>query len=167
MLWLEVRFGLSVAFRSFRRHVTPYRMRASGPLSWNLFKAVIAAGSHLFPSRTEKLSPLAPMVLHTRGRVGSRHFFRESPDVRKDAGASSWGGRSGYERMRRERGGKRRRAVGKRIEKAGGEKEREGWRRCFEMSIFRYFVISIFRYFDIPIFRKAVILIVLYFEILH
>ena len=27
-------------------------------------KAVIAAGVHLFPSRTEKLSPLAPMVLH-------------------------------------------------------------------------------------------------------
>ena len=28
-------------------------------------QAVIAAGSHLFPSRTEKLSPPAPMVLHT------------------------------------------------------------------------------------------------------
>ena len=41
-------------------------------------KAVIAAGSHLFPSRTEKLSPLAPMVLHTRGRVGSRHFSEEA-----------------------------------------------------------------------------------------
>ena len=41
------------------------------------FKAVIAAGSHLFPSRTEKLSPLAPMVLHTRGRVGSRHFYEK------------------------------------------------------------------------------------------
>ena len=42
-------------------------------------QAVIAAGSHLFPSRTEKLSPLAPMVLHTRGRVGSRHFKKENP----------------------------------------------------------------------------------------
>ena len=40
-------------------------------------QAVIAAGSHLFPSRTEKLSPLAPMVLHTRGRVGSRHFYEK------------------------------------------------------------------------------------------
>ena len=60
------------------------------------------------------------------------------------------------------KGGKRRRAVGKRIEKAGGEKEREGWRRCFEMSIFRYFVISIFRYFDIPTFRKVVISIIRY-----
>ena len=29
-----------------------------------LIKAVIAAGIHLFPSRTEKLSPQAPMVLH-------------------------------------------------------------------------------------------------------
>ena len=28
-------------------------------------KAVIAVGFYLFPSRTEKLSPLAPMVLHT------------------------------------------------------------------------------------------------------
>ncbi len=27
------------------------------------YQVVIAAGSHLFPSRTEKLSPLAPMVL--------------------------------------------------------------------------------------------------------
>ena len=32
----------------------------------------MAAGSHLFPSRTEKLSPLAPMVLPKGGRVGSR-----------------------------------------------------------------------------------------------
>src|SRR2546423_15231818 len=36
--------------------------------------AVIAAGVHLFPFRTEKLSPLAPMVLgeQSPGRVGSR-----------------------------------------------------------------------------------------------
>ena len=35
---------------------------------------VIAAGPHLFPSRTQKLSPLTPMVLHGQlcGRVGSR-----------------------------------------------------------------------------------------------
>ena len=32
------------------------------------------AGFHLFPFRTEKLSLPAPMVLHTRGRVGSRRF---------------------------------------------------------------------------------------------
>src|SRR3954470_12783220 len=39
--------------------------------------AVIAAGVHLFPFRTEKLSPLAPMVLGGQppGRVGSRRFL--------------------------------------------------------------------------------------------
>ena len=36
------------------------------------------AGFHLFPFRTEKLSPPAPMVLHTRGRVGSRRFSEEA-----------------------------------------------------------------------------------------
>ncbi len=51
-------------------------------------QVAIAVGCHLFPSRTEKLSPLAPMVLHTRGRVGSRHFSRESPDSRLADGAS-------------------------------------------------------------------------------
>ena len=40
----------------------------------NLIQVVIVAGFHLFPFRTEKLSPPAPMVLHTRGRVGSRRF---------------------------------------------------------------------------------------------
>ena len=29
------------------------------------------------------------MVLHTRGRVGSRHFYRGSPDVHPDVGAFS------------------------------------------------------------------------------
>ena len=40
--------------------------------------AVIAAGKHLFPFRTEKLSPLAPMVLgeQSPGRVGRRPFLR-------------------------------------------------------------------------------------------
>ena len=37
-------------------------------------QVVIVSGFHLFPFRTEKLSPSAPMVLHTRGRVGSRRF---------------------------------------------------------------------------------------------
>ena len=39
-------------------------------------QVVIVSGFHLFPFRTEKLSPSAPMVLHTRGRVGSRRFSR-------------------------------------------------------------------------------------------
>ena len=58
-------------------------------------KAVIAAGSHLFPSRTEKLSPLAPMVLHTRGRVGSRHFSEEAL-AEQSAGAFFVKGRAAY-----------------------------------------------------------------------
>src|SRR5262249_20846617 len=39
--------------------------------------AVIATGKHLFPFRTEKLSPLAPMVLgeQSPGRVGRRPFL--------------------------------------------------------------------------------------------
>ena len=36
----------------------------------NDIKVAIARGIHLFPFRTEKLSPLAPMVLPTGGRVG-------------------------------------------------------------------------------------------------
>ena len=35
---------------------------------------VIAQGGHLFPFRTEKLSLVAPMVLHNSGRVGRCHF---------------------------------------------------------------------------------------------
>ena len=46
-----------------------------------LFQVVIVAGFHLFPFRTEKLSPPAPMVLHTRGRVGSRRLLERSPLV--------------------------------------------------------------------------------------
>ena len=44
------------------------------------------AGFHLFPFRTEKLSPPAPMVLHTRGRVGSRRFLEKKPFGQKTGG---------------------------------------------------------------------------------
>ena len=37
-----------------------------------------SVGDHLFPFRTEKLSPTAPMVLHTRGRVGRRQLYFHS-----------------------------------------------------------------------------------------
>ena len=37
-------------------------------------KVVMALGFHLYPSRTEKLSPITPMVLRNSGRVGSRRF---------------------------------------------------------------------------------------------
>ena len=45
---------------------------------------VIAAGLHLFPFRTEKLSPPAPMVLGGQppGRVGRRRLFDEGPRKR-------------------------------------------------------------------------------------
>ena len=34
----------------------------------------MALGIHLFPFRTEKLSPITPMVLRNSGRVGSRRI---------------------------------------------------------------------------------------------
>ena len=39
-------------------------------------KVAIARGFHLFPFRTEKLSPSALMVLPVGGRVGRRPFFK-------------------------------------------------------------------------------------------
>src|SRR5579875_405301 len=41
------------------------------------FPVAIARGKHLFPFRTEPLSPSAPMVLDLKGsgRVGRRRFF--------------------------------------------------------------------------------------------
>jgi hypothetical protein len=54
--------------RSTRFEITEYAI---------LFRVTIAAGIHLFPFRTEKLSLPAPMVLRgrLRGRVGRRPFF--------------------------------------------------------------------------------------------
>ena len=71
-------------------------------------QAAMAAGPHLFPSRTEKLSPPAPMVLRSqRGRVGSRHLkprpplghpqgrtFFELPQNLTGSNAPHWEGRS-------------------------------------------------------------------------
>ena len=56
---------------------SPARMSSHSPLKegGRHNQAAMAAGPHLFPSRTEKLSPPAPMVLRQqRGRVGSRHL---------------------------------------------------------------------------------------------
>ena len=41
------------------------------------FPVAMARGKHLFPFRTEPLSPSAPMVLGSQGpgRVGRRRFF--------------------------------------------------------------------------------------------
>ena len=70
--------------------MSPYTVKSSGfrvrniylstlnyQLSTEVIQVVIVAGFHLFPFRTEKLSPPAPMVLHTRGRVGSRRFLKK------------------------------------------------------------------------------------------
>jgi hypothetical protein len=45
------------------------------------FPVALAWGKHLFPFRTEQLSPTAPMVLglHGPGRVGRRRFFIPEP----------------------------------------------------------------------------------------
>ena len=51
-------------------------------MSNKIFPVVIALWFHLFPFRTEKLSTVAPMVLHTRGRVGRRHFPRALSSIR-------------------------------------------------------------------------------------
>src|SRR5438034_10749753 len=55
-----------------------------------LFGVALAEGSHLFPFRTEKLSPPAPMVLPGKpgGRVGRRPIFLRSPGPRRGIGAS-------------------------------------------------------------------------------
>ena len=44
---------------------------------FHLFPVALARGKHLFPFRTEQLSPSAPMVLGPQGpgRVGRRRFF--------------------------------------------------------------------------------------------
>ena len=43
-----------------------------------LIQVTTAPGFHLFPFRTEKLSPVTPMVLRNSGRVGRRRFFEKS-----------------------------------------------------------------------------------------
>ena len=63
----------------------------------------IAPGFHLFPFRTEKLSPVTPMVLRNSGRVGSRRFFLKDPLATRNTGArgfSRLGGGIGRERRR-------------------------------------------------------------------
>src|SRR5436305_14235902 len=45
------------------------------------FPVAMARGKHLFPFRTEQLSPSAPMVLglHGPGRVGRHRFLSDAP----------------------------------------------------------------------------------------
>ena len=44
-----------------------------------LIQVTTAPGFHLFPFRTEKLSPVTPMVLRNSGRVGSCRFQKKPP----------------------------------------------------------------------------------------
>ena len=53
------------------------------------FLVAIARGPHLFPFRTEPLSPAAPMVLPYGGRVGRRQVPVEPPDAFERRGALS------------------------------------------------------------------------------
>src|SRR4028119_1232729 len=52
-----------------------------GPGDSHQFPVAMARGKHLFPFRTEQLSPSAPMVLGPQGpgRVGRRRFFDDGP----------------------------------------------------------------------------------------
>ena len=51
------------ASRAFPSSARPFLQQRSGGY---------CAGAHLFPFRTEKLSPAAPMILHPCGKVGRR-----------------------------------------------------------------------------------------------
>ena len=64
----------------FERAVCAHRFWARGARS-DKFPVAIARGKHLFPFRTEQLSPSAPMVLGPQGpgRVGRRRFFLRRP----------------------------------------------------------------------------------------
>ena len=61
-----------------------------------LFPVATARGKHLFPFRTEQLSPSAPMVLGSQGpgRVGRRRFFHEVHEVQDTGRLRAVRGRS-------------------------------------------------------------------------
>src|SRR5665647_895135 len=69
-------FELHLPLCSFQVRVRVPARRFARPCDGARFSAVIAEGSHLFPFRTEKLSPPAPMVLQGQpcGRVGRRRI---------------------------------------------------------------------------------------------
>ena len=51
----------------------------------NDIKVAIARGIHLFPFRTEKLSPTTSMVLRKSGRVDSRRFSKRELKGRRSS----------------------------------------------------------------------------------
>ena len=56
----------------------------------DLIQVTTAPGFHLFPFRTEKLSPVTPMVLRNSGRVGSRRFSEEASVPNRTRGLHSF-----------------------------------------------------------------------------
>src|SRR6476646_11028423 len=66
----------------------------SPPAGLAKFPVAIAWGKHLFPFRTEQLSPTAPMVLDLQGpgRVGRRRSFTEEPPAEAALPRSGPGG---------------------------------------------------------------------------
>src|SRR5438093_5313421 len=55
-------------------------LKDRGDVVSHRFPVALARGKHLFPFRTEQLSPSAPMVLGSQGpgRVGRRRFIRDT-----------------------------------------------------------------------------------------
>src|SRR3954447_5726606 len=80
------------SFEGLWTRVPPLRSRAALRAGLDQFPVALAWGKHLFPFRTEQLSPTAPMVLglHGPGRGGRRRFFSTPGAVRK-GGSSSLG----------------------------------------------------------------------------
>src|SRR5580704_14814579 len=68
--------GLTDFFDQGGTRVALCSFEGPGRLVSRLFPVALARGKHLFPFRTEQLSPSAPMVLGPQGpgRVGRRRF---------------------------------------------------------------------------------------------
>jgi hypothetical protein len=66
-----------------------------GGVVFRVFPVALARGKHLFPFRTEQLSPSAPMVLGPQGpgRVGRRRFLQQSDTAALRGGRCRWGAR--------------------------------------------------------------------------
>jgi hypothetical protein len=74
-----------VVLKAREERSSPSRAR---PRGLDKFPVAMARGKHLFPFRTEPLSPSAPMVLGPQGpgRVGRRRFFYTNPRLLVQAG---------------------------------------------------------------------------------
>ena len=73
--YFDIRSLALCSFEGPRRAVLA--VNGGAPRGLDKFPVAIARGKHLFPFRTEPLSPSAPMVLGSQGpgRVGRRRFF--------------------------------------------------------------------------------------------